>query len=155
MEFVPDSFVLSNLGCRSLLNCFSHFVAFQQVFEELLERVREKEEKEAKKQKRLGDEFFNILCSLKVVHILYLIGDFKILILNMSSYNRFLYALQDITVDSKWEDCLPLFEDKEEFRAIGDEAFAWKIFEEYLDQLKEKEDREQKRKDEKVFHVLQ
>ncbi|XP_057527372.1 pre-mRNA-processing protein 40A-like isoform X1 [Amaranthus tricolor] len=93
----------------------------KQVFEELLERVREKEEKEAKKQKRLGDEFFNILCSLK-----------------------------DITVDSKWEDCLPLFEDKEEFRAIGDEAFAWKIFEEYLDQLKEKEDREQKRKDEKA-----
>uniref|UniRef100_A0A803MC30 Pre-mRNA-processing protein 40A n=1 Tax=Chenopodium quinoa TaxID=63459 RepID=A0A803MC30_CHEQI len=57
------------------------------VFDELLERVKEKEEKEAKRRKRLGDEFFNMLCSLK-----------------------------DITVDSKWEDCLPLFEDREEFR---------------------------------------
>lgn len=91
------------------------------VFDELLERVREKEEKEAKRRKRLGDEFFNMLCSLK-----------------------------DIAVDSKWEDCLPLFEAQEEFRSIGDEAFCSQIFEEYLDQLKEKEEKEKKRKEEKA-----
>ena len=38
----------------------------QLVFDELLERAREKEEKEAKKRKRLGDDFFNLLCSFKV-----------------------------------------------------------------------------------------
>ncbi|XP_010691544.2 pre-mRNA-processing protein 40A isoform X1 [Beta vulgaris subsp. vulgaris] len=89
------------------------------VFEELLERVREKEEKESKRRKRLGDEFFNMLCSLK-----------------------------DITVDSMWEDSLPSFEAREEFRSIGDEAVSRQIFEEYIDQLKEKEER--KRKEEKT-----
>lgn len=93
----------------------------QLVFDELLERAREKEEKEAKRQKRLGDEFFNMLCSLK-----------------------------DITVDSKWEDCLPLFEAREEFRSIVDEAFSKQIFEEYLEQLKEKEEKDRKRKEEKA-----
>ncbi|KAJ8447514.1 hypothetical protein Cgig2_019508 [Carnegiea gigantea] len=93
------------------------------VFDELLERAREKEEKEAKRRKRLGDEFFNMLCSLKV----------------------------DVTGDSKWEDCLPLFEAREEFRSIGDEAFAKQIFEEYLTQLREKEkERDRKRKEEKA-----
>lgn len=92
------------------------------VFDELLEKAREKEDKEAKRRKRLGDEFFNMLCSLK-----------------------------DVTGDSKWEDCLPLFEAREEFRSIGDEAFAKQIFEEYLTQLREKEkERDRKRKEEKA-----
>jgi len=38
----------------------------QLVFEELLERVKEKEEKEAKKRKRLADDFFHLLYSIKV-----------------------------------------------------------------------------------------
>ncbi|KAH9603745.1 hypothetical protein KSS87_009057, partial [Heliosperma pusillum] len=91
------------------------------VFEELLEKVREKEEKEAKRKKRLGDEFFNILCSIK-----------------------------DITGDSQWEDALPFFEACDEFRAIEEEAFSKQIFEEYLGELKEKE-KERKRKEEKVM----
>lgn len=41
----------------------------QLVFDELLERAREKEEKEAKKRKRLGDDFFNLLCSFKVCYV--------------------------------------------------------------------------------------
>jgi pre-mRNA-processing factor 40 len=36
------------------------------VFEELLERAKEKEEKEAKKRKRLADDFFHLLYSIKV-----------------------------------------------------------------------------------------
>lgn len=92
------------------------------VFEELLERAREKEEKEAKRRQRLGDEFFNMLCSLK-----------------------------DITADSKWEECLPLFEAREEFRFIEEESFSKQIFEEYLVQLKEKEkEKERKKKEEKA-----
>ncbi|PHT69346.1 hypothetical protein T459_28833 [Capsicum annuum] len=50
------------------------------VFEELLERAREKEEKEAKNRKRLADEFYELL-----------------------------HASKEITASSKWEDCKSLF----------------------------------------------
>ncbi|XP_047256256.1 LOW QUALITY PROTEIN: pre-mRNA-processing protein 40A-like [Capsicum annuum] len=53
------------------------------VFEELLERAREKEEKEAKKRKCLADEFYEIL-----------------------------HALKEITASSKWDDCKSLFGDR-------------------------------------------
>ena len=50
--------------CHSdLMWCFT---CLQMVFDELLERAREKEEKEAKKRKRLGDDFLNLLQSIKV-----------------------------------------------------------------------------------------
>ncbi|PHU01802.1 hypothetical protein BC332_31589 [Capsicum chinense] len=54
------------------------------VFEELLERAREKEEKETKKRKRLADEFY-----------------------------EFLHASKEITASSKWEDCKSLFGDRQ------------------------------------------
>uniref|UniRef100_A0A2N9IY24 Reverse transcriptase zinc-binding domain-containing protein n=1 Tax=Fagus sylvatica TaxID=28930 RepID=A0A2N9IY24_FAGSY len=57
------------------------------VFDELLERVREKEEKEAKKRKRLEDDFVHLLCSTK-----------------------------EISASSKWEDCKALFDGSREFR---------------------------------------
>ncbi|XP_047259049.1 pre-mRNA-processing protein 40A-like isoform X2 [Capsicum annuum] len=57
------------------------------VFEELLERAREKEEKEAKKRKRLADEFYELLHASK--------------------------WLQEIAASSKWEDCKSLFEDRQ------------------------------------------
>ncbi|KAM3337342.1 pre-mRNA-processing protein 40A-like [Capsicum galapagoense] len=53
------------------------------VFEELLERAREKEGKEAKKCKRLADEFYELL-----------------------------HASKEITASSKWEDCKSLFGDR-------------------------------------------
>lgn len=53
------------------------------VFEELLERAREKEEKEAKRLKRLADEFYELL-----------------------------HASKEITASSKWEDCKSLFGDR-------------------------------------------
>lgn len=53
------------------------------VFEELLERAREKEEKEAKRRKRLADEFYELL-----------------------------HASKEITASSKWEDCKSLFGDR-------------------------------------------
>ncbi|CAH9058061.1 unnamed protein product [Cuscuta europaea] len=53
------------------------------VFEELLERAREKEEKEAKRRKRLADDFYELLCDSK-----------------------------EITASSKWEDCKPLLDDR-------------------------------------------
>ncbi|KAK6916305.1 FF domain [Dillenia turbinata] len=91
------------------------------IFDELIERVKEKDEKEAKKRKRLADNFLDLLCSMK-----------------------------EITTSSKWEDCAPLLEDKQEFRSIGEESFCRGVFEEYTLRLKEKaKEEERKRKEEK------
>ncbi|CAL0316327.1 unnamed protein product [Lupinus luteus] len=92
------------------------------VFDELLERAREKEEKEAKKRKRHADDYFHLLCSTK-----------------------------DISASSKWEDYKPLIEDSQEFRSIGDESLCKGLFEEYIIQLKEEtKENEWKRKEEKA-----
>ncbi|KAF2320795.1 hypothetical protein GH714_030849 [Hevea brasiliensis] len=91
------------------------------VFDELLERAKEKEEKEAKKRKRLADEFLNLLHSMK-----------------------------EITASSKWETCKELFEGSREFSSISEEGICEEIFEEYIAQLKEQaKENERKRKEEK------
>ncbi|XP_061355627.1 pre-mRNA-processing protein 40A-like [Gastrolobium bilobum] len=92
------------------------------VFDELLERAKEKEEKEAKKLKRLADDFFHLL-----------------------------YSTKDITLSSKWEDCRQLVEDSQEFRSIGDENLCKEIFEDYITQLKEEaKESERQRKEERA-----
>ncbi|XP_057991376.1 pre-mRNA-processing protein 40A-like isoform X2 [Hevea brasiliensis] len=92
------------------------------VFDELLERAKEKEEKEAKKRKRLADEFLNLLHSIK-----------------------------EITASSKWETCKELFEGSREFSSINEEGICEEIFEEYIAQLKEQaKENERKRKEEKA-----
>jgi len=48
---------------QNLIPCFSFL---KLLFEELLERAKEKEEKEAKKRQRLADDFTNLLYTLKV-----------------------------------------------------------------------------------------
>nr|GMC89607.1 pre-mRNA-processing protein 40A-like isoform X1 [Ipomoea batatas] len=53
------------------------------VFEELMERAKEKEEKEVKRRKRLADDFYELLCDSK-----------------------------EITASSRWDDCKPLLEDR-------------------------------------------
>ncbi|KAI4298591.1 hypothetical protein L6164_032131 [Bauhinia variegata] len=91
------------------------------VFDELLERAREKEEKQTKKRKRLTDDFYHLL-----------------------------YSIKDITASSKWEDYEPLIQDSQEFRSIGDESTCKEIFQEYITQLKEAaEESEQKWKEER------
>ncbi|GMH23206.1 hypothetical protein Nepgr_025049 [Nepenthes gracilis] len=92
------------------------------VFEEFLERIKEKEEKEAKKRQRLADEFTDLLHSLK-----------------------------EIDVSSTWDDCKPLFEDSEEYRAIGEESLAREFFEDYIIHLQDKaKEKERKREEEKA-----
>ncbi|KAB1203954.1 Pre-mRNA-processing protein 40A [Morella rubra] len=92
------------------------------VFEELLERAKEKEEKEARKRQRLADDFTKLLQTFK-----------------------------DITASSNWEDCRPLFEESQEYRSIGEESFRREIFEEYIVQLQEKvKEKERKREEEKA-----
>ncbi|XP_011002323.1 PREDICTED: pre-mRNA-processing protein 40A-like isoform X2 [Populus euphratica] len=97
-------------------------VNLKMVFDELLERAREKEEKEAKKRKRLADDFLNLLQSIK-----------------------------DITASSKWESFKEIFEGSQEYSSIGEEAFCREMFEEYISQLKEQQkENERKRKEEKA-----
>ncbi|PKA60788.1 Pre-mRNA-processing protein 40A [Apostasia shenzhenica] len=92
------------------------------VFDELLERQIEKEEKEAKKRQRLADNFLDLL-----------------------------YSMKDITATSKWEESRLLFEESQEFRSIGEESFAKEIFEDYVALLQEKaQEKERKREEEKA-----
>ncbi|KAK1319755.1 Pre-mRNA-processing protein 40A [Acorus calamus] len=91
-------------------------------FNESLEKLKEKEEKEAKKRQRLADDFSDLL-----------------------------YSIKEITVSSKWEDCKTLFEDSQEYRAIAEENFKKEIFEEYIIHLQETlKEKERKRDEEKA-----
>ncbi|KAG6793070.1 hypothetical protein POTOM_002254 [Populus tomentosa] len=97
-------------------------VNLKMVLDELLERAREKEEKEARKRKRLEDDFLILLQSIK-----------------------------DITASSKWESCKEIFDGSREYSSIGEEGFCREIFEEYVSQLKDQEkENEWKRKEEKA-----
>ncbi|KAJ4965047.1 hypothetical protein NE237_016896 [Protea cynaroides] len=92
------------------------------IYEELIERIKEKEEKEAKKRQRLADDFSELLHSIK-----------------------------EITASSKWEDSKSHFEETKEYRAIGEENFRREIFEEYVTRLQEKaKEKERKREEEKA-----
>ncbi|KAG0497796.1 hypothetical protein HPP92_002487 [Vanilla planifolia] len=92
------------------------------VFDELIERQRDKEEKEAKKRQRLADNFSDLI-----------------------------YSIKDISATSKWEDCKIFVEESQEYRSIGDENFARDIFEDYVAILQEKaKEKERKRDEEKA-----
>uniref|UniRef100_A0A7N0SXF7 Pre-mRNA-processing protein 40A n=1 Tax=Kalanchoe fedtschenkoi TaxID=63787 RepID=A0A7N0SXF7_KALFE len=77
-------------------------------FEELLDRIKEKEEKEAKKRQHLADDFTRVL------------------------------RTKEIVVTCSWEECKLLVEDSQEYRAISDEDTKKQIFEEYIANLEEK-----------------
>ncbi|CAK7347390.1 unnamed protein product [Dovyalis caffra] len=92
------------------------------LYEELVERAKEKEEKEAKKLQRLADDF-----------------------------TKLLYTFKEVIASSNWEDCKPLFEETQEYRSIGDESLSKEIFEEYVTHLQEKaKEKERKREEEKA-----
>lgn len=97
-------------------------INLQLVFEDLVERAREKEEKELKKRQRLAKDFTDLL-----------------------------YDIKEITASSTWEECQQLFEESSEYRAIGDETIARETFEEYVARLVEKaKEKERKREEEKA-----
>ncbi|KAL1194306.1 Pre-mRNA-processing protein 40A [Cardamine amara subsp. amara] len=92
------------------------------IYNDLVERVKEKEEKEARKLQRLVEEFTNLLRTFK-----------------------------EITAASNWEDTKLLFEESQEYRSIGDESVSKGLFEEYVTSLQEKaKEKERKRDEEKV-----
>ncbi|EEF52242.1 protein binding protein, putative [Ricinus communis] len=97
-------------------------INLQLIYDELLERAKEKEEKEAKKRQRLADDL-----------------------------TKLLHTYKEIMASSSWEDCRPLFEESQEYRAIGEESVIKEIFEEYIAHLQEKaKEKERKREEEKV-----
>ncbi|CAB4266162.1 unnamed protein product [Prunus armeniaca] len=109
--------ILEDIGFPSISD-----INFKLVYEELLERAKEKEEKEAKKRQRLGDDF-----------------------------NKLLHTFKEITASSNWEDCKHLFEETQEYRSIGEENFSREVFEEYITNLQEKaKEKERKREEEKA-----
>ncbi|KAJ8761677.1 hypothetical protein K2173_004453 [Erythroxylum novogranatense] len=92
------------------------------LYEELVERAKEKEEKEAKKCQRLADEFTKVLQTCK-----------------------------DIIANSDWEDCKSLVEESQEYRAIEEDSLRREIFEEYIAHLQEKaKEKERKREEKKI-----
>ncbi|CAN6682305.1 unnamed protein product [Malus baccata var. baccata] len=98
------------------------FEEFKLVYEELLERAKEKEEKEAKKRQRLADDF-----------------------------NKLLHTIKEITASSNWEDSKQLFEETQEYRSIGEDSVSREIFEEYITNLQERaKEKERKREEEKA-----
>lgn len=109
--------ILEDVGSPSISD-----VNFKLIFDDLLERAKEKEEKEAKKRKRLADAFSNLLHSIK-----------------------------ELNSSSIWENSKYLFESCQEFSSIGDESICRDIFEEYVTHLKEEaKENEQRRKEEKA-----
>ncbi|WZZ63676.1 hypothetical protein YC2023_075046 [Brassica napus] len=96
------------------------------IYNELVERMKEKEEKEARKLQRLAEEFTNLLRTFK-----------------------------EINAASNWEDVKQLVEESQEYRSIGDGNVSRGLFEEYITSLQEKaKEKERKRDEEKVMETL-
>ncbi|GMI77379.1 pre-mRNA-processing protein 40A [Hibiscus trionum] len=92
------------------------------VYDELLERAKEKEEKEAKKRQCLADDF-----------------------------TKLLHTYKEITASSNWEDSKPLLEESQEYRSIAEESTRREIFEEYIAHLEEKaKEKDRKREEDKA-----
>ncbi|KAL2529485.1 Pre-mRNA-proCES [Forsythia ovata] len=97
-------------------------INLQLIYEDLIERAKEKEEKEAKKRKRLVKDFTDKLSTIKEINTL-----------------------------SSWEECKDLVEDSSEYRSIGEESICREIFDEYVSRLQEKaKEKERRREEEKA-----
>ncbi|KAF8711617.1 hypothetical protein HU200_029070 [Digitaria exilis] len=92
------------------------------IYDDQIERLKEKEQKDAKKRQRLGENFSDLL-----------------------------YSITEISASSTWDDCKQLFEDSQEFRALDSETYARELFEECVVHLKERlKEKERLREEEKA-----
>ncbi|KAJ4797746.1 Pre-mRNA-processing protein 40A [Rhynchospora pubera] len=115
-----DSFKTSLLEANSVKGISD--INLKLIFEELMERQKEKEEKEMKKKQRLKEKFADLL-----------------------------YSIKEITAAASWEESKSLFEESAEFKALGDEVAAKEQFEECISHLKEKQkEKERQREEEKA-----
>ncbi|GAA0154324.1 hypothetical protein LIER_12340 [Lithospermum erythrorhizon] len=109
--------VQDNIGLSSISD-----INLQLIYEDLIERAKEKEEKEIRKRQRLMKDFTDKLSSTK-----------------------------EITSSSTWEECKQLVEDSSEYRAIGEESICKELFDEYAARILEKsKEKERKREEEKI-----
>lgn len=88
------------------------------VYEDLLERAKEKEEKEAKRRQRLADDFSGLLHTFKVFRMLMTYESVFgwLFSLPESWPSMVVFMIQEITNSSNWEDSKHLFEESEEYR---------------------------------------
>ncbi|KAK6130757.1 hypothetical protein DH2020_035497 [Rehmannia glutinosa] len=115
----------STTGTRlTIIVLFS--IPYLLVYEDLIDRAKEKEEKEAKKRKRLAKDFTDKLSTIK-----------------------------EINVMSTWEECKQFVEDSSEYRSIGEEITCRELFDEYVSRLQEKiKEKERKREEEKCYPAV-
>ncbi|KAG6409219.1 hypothetical protein SASPL_132253 [Salvia splendens] len=106
--------------------CDFHSITFLQstvvlVYEDLIDRAKEKEEKEVKKRKLLAKDLTDKLSSIKELNVL-----------------------------STWEECKPLIEESSEIPVHWRRDFCREVFDEYVSRLQERaKEKERKREEEK------
>ncbi|CAL4949397.1 unnamed protein product [Urochloa decumbens] len=92
------------------------------IYYDQIERLKEKDQKEAKKRQQLGENFSDLL-----------------------------YSIKEVSASSTWDDSKELFEDSQEFRALDSETYARELFEECVVHLKERlKEKERLREEEKA-----
>ncbi|XP_042061666.1 pre-mRNA-processing protein 40A-like [Salvia splendens] len=111
----------SSFGDNTVLSSISD-INLQLVYKDLIDRAKEKEEKEVKKHKRLAKDLTDKLSTIKELNML-----------------------------STWEECKPLLEESSEYRSMGEEDLCREVFDEYISRLQEKmKEKERKREEEKT-----
>ncbi|CAO2183797.1 unnamed protein product [Urochloa humidicola] len=92
------------------------------IYDDQIERLKEKDQKEAKKRQQLGENFSDLL-----------------------------YSIKEVSASSTWDDSKGLFKDSQEFRALDSETYARELFEECVVHLKERlKEKERLREEEKA-----
>ncbi|MCO5602358.1 hypothetical protein L7F22_056489 [Adiantum nelumboides] len=95
------------------------------VFDDFLERAKEREEKEARKKRRAAEDFSELLRADKTISVL-----------------------------STWDECKWALEASSHFRAVEDESLCIKMFDDHLAHLQEKaREKERKREEEKALEI--
>ncbi|KAF0919608.1 hypothetical protein E2562_030724 [Oryza meyeriana var. granulata] len=109
--------VMEDDTCKGITN-----INMKLIYDDQVERLREKEVKEAKKRQRLGENFSDLL-----------------------------YSIKEVSASSTWDDSKALFEDSQEYRALDSETYARELFEECVVHLKERlKEKERLREEEKA-----
>ncbi|PNT63725.1 hypothetical protein BRADI_4g20404v3 [Brachypodium distachyon] len=96
--------VTEDENCKGISN-----INIKLIYDDLIGRLREKNLKEAKKRQRLGDNFLDLL-----------------------------YSIKEISATSTWDDSKPLFEDSQDYMALDSDTYARELFEECVIHLKER-----------------
>ncbi|KAL6838755.1 hypothetical protein ACP4OV_031469 [Aristida adscensionis] len=148
------------------------------IYEDLIESLLEKEQKEAKKRQELGEKFSDLLYSIKVERLNQYVFEvsprhpsggaapcltfyrFKnhglnlpVLERNLKGRKSFLKSPErkEISASSTWDHSKQLFKDSQEFRVLDSETHARELFKECVGHLKKRlKEKERLREEEKA-----